>query len=175
VARSVLAGPADDLVVGPNAIFTAGFPGDSGHDHSAASAGVEPFSFGLKARRTDNSLLMGLGGNALSECSVHGPSATVDFTTEVGNNPMPDIQCGRAFGMTVDLHGCRATLEFHGFMHSDRPTRIYLGMMTADITFEKTGANTGKMTLTLFTPKAPLVLRGTVSTPTPIIMTTCPI
>lgn len=83
------------------------------------------------------------------------------------------MQCGRAFGMDVGLDGCTANLEYHGFVHSDRSTRIYFGPMTADVQFQKTGAQTGEMRLTIFTPKAPIVLQGQVLSPTPIVMTTC--
>ena len=184
-ADPAVPGP-DDLVVGPNAILTLEAGQESNTDASTQGSdldnqgaaalhgpGGEQFSFGLKARNSDRSLLMGLMGGAITLCSIHGPPAQVDFVTENGNNPLPDMQCGRAFGMDVGLKGCAASLEFHGFVHSDRSTRIYFGPMTADVKFQKTGANTGNMHLTIFTPKAPIVLNGQVQSPEPIVMTTC--
>lgn len=81
-------------------------------------------------------------------------------TSSFHNNPLPGMQCGRALGMDVGLDGCTANLEYHGFVHSDRSTRIYFGPMTADVQFQKTGAQTGEMRLTIFTPKARSFCRG---------------
>lgn len=151
---------SDDLVVGPNATLTL----ESG----------EQIGFGLKARLSDRSLLMGLNGPAISACSIHGPGAQVDFNTESGNFPLQEMQCGRAFGMDIALTECGVQLEYHGFVHSDRSTRIYFGPMTADVDFQKTGANTGEMHLAIFTPKARILFDGQVQSPTPIVMTSCP-
>ena len=172
-----------ELSVGPGAtlsILTEGNGGDMNQPGDVSSAApaaslTEQFNFGLMARTTDHSILMGLNGGAISLCTVHGPSANVDFATESGNFPLQDMQCGRAFGMDVNFDRCAVNLEFHGFVHSDRSTRIYFGPMTADIEFRKTGANTGTMRLTIFTPKAPIVLNGHVQSPTPIHLSTCPI
>lgn len=184
-AQGAAAGPApDDLVIGPGASLmlrpqdtTTESQGSSQDNQGALNqqgVGGEQFNFGLKTRLGDRSVLMGLGGGAISLCSIHGPSAEVDMVTENGNFPLQGMQCGRAFGMDIALDGCSARLEYHGFVHSDRSTRIYFGPMTADITFQKTGSNTGNMKLTVFTPKAPIVLQGQVQSPTPIVMTTCP-
>ena len=172
-----------ELAIGPGAtlsILTEGNggdinqPGDGNGDAPAASS-TEQFNFGLKATTTDHSILMGLGGGAISLCTVHGPSADLDFATESGNFPLQQMQCGRAFGMDVVFDRCAVNLEFHGFVHSDRSTRIYFGPMTADVEFRKTGANTGTMRVTIFTPKAPIVLNGRVQSPTPILLSTCPV
>jgi hypothetical protein len=163
---------ADDLSIGPGATLMTVAGSTDGQDSATGSA-AEQFGFFLKARTADRSLVMGLQGPAISLCSVHGPGAFVDFASESGNSPMQDMQCGRAFGMDVALDGCSANLEYHGFVHSDRSSRIYFGSMTADVVFRKTGDNTGTMRLTIFTPKAPMLFRGTVQSPTPIVMTTC--
>jgi len=171
-ARADTAQPAaDDLSIGPGAVLTSRAADNDNGDAGPGSA--EQFGFGLRARNGDRSILMALNGPGISLCSAHGPAAVVDFDTEQGNFPLQGMQCGRAFGMDVALDGCTATLEFHGFVHSDRSTRIYFGPMTTDVVFRKTGDSTGNMTVTIFTPKARIDFRGAVQSPTPIVMTTC--
>jgi hypothetical protein len=150
----------DDVLVGPNATLTL----ESG----------EAFSFGLKARLLDHSMLMGLNGAGISSCSIHGPSAQIDFVTEDGNFPLQGMQCGRSFGNDVALQGCTVDLEFHGFVHSDRPTRIYFGPMTEIVEFQKTGTTTGQMHIRILTANLPIVLQGSVQTTDPIVMSSCP-
>jgi len=193
VAQTASAAPGgppprpDDLVIGPGALVYADRDQsdstssekkdpDQGNEDAADRAGPDGlvFNLGLKARRVDQSLITRLGGPRLSLCSVRGPGAYVDFVSEGGNTPMQSVQCGRAFGMDIDLDRCQANLEFHGFTHSDRFGDIYLGMMTTDVSFRKTGANTGDIRFTVYTPKTRIIVSGRVVSPTPIVMTTCP-
>jgi hypothetical protein len=121
-------------------------------------------------------------------CSVHGPGAIVLFgggefpsgsgnvrPPEWGNNPYPDIQCGRGFGNDISLDHCQATLSFHGYVHSDRVGEAYLGSTTADVRFRKTGPTTGTLRVDIYTPKTAIVLEGRVDTgERPIVMSSCP-
>jgi hypothetical protein len=97
----------------------------------------------------------------------------VDFT-DVGNETgeTPSYQCGRAFGQTVTLEGCVATIRAHGFQHSDDPLAEYLGTATVDIRFQKTGPATGTLDVVDSTPAGKIEVRGAVSGT--IAMSTCP-
>lgn len=138
------------------------------------------FTFGLRADEdTGNagsgSAVLGLEGPAVSLCTVHGPGASVDFTNvgdEAGNSPYPEIQCGRAFGQTVAVDGCVATFRAHGFMHSDYPLVEFLDGVTIEARFQKTGATTGNLDVTVPTAGGKVEVHGKVTGP--IVMTTCP-
>jgi hypothetical protein len=60
----------------------------------------------------------------------------------------------------VAVDGCVATVEFHGFSHSDWPLVTYLGSNTADVRLQKLSGTSAKMDVTIYTPKAPIVLTG---------------
>jgi hypothetical protein len=94
---------------------------------------------------------LGLQGAALSLCTVHGSGAFVDFTN-VGNEAgeTPVYQCGRAFGQSVTVDGCVATIVAHGYVHADHPHDSYLGTMTVDVSFQKTGPATGNLDVTVW-------------------------
>lgn len=165
----------DDLQVGPGASFVVGRDSDDDGDRGRADRGREPvtFNLGLRARKDNRSILMGLGGPALSLCSARGPSMFVDFATEGGNNPLSGVQCGRGFGLGVEIDRCHARLEYHGMMHSDRSGQQYLGPISADVHFRKTGAQSGSLRVKIYAPRGPIVLSGEVSSPTPIHMPSC--
>lgn len=191
LASPSVAARADELIIGPGATLSAQRAEadedvnrdendnkvDLDQDDETTRPQAGPslhYGFGLRARRQGGQTIMQLGGPAISLCSVHGQGAVVDFATEAGNSPLQTVQCGRAFGMDVHLNGCTADIEYHGFVHSDRAQDVYLGMMTTDIHFTKTGPTQGLMRVTTFTPKRPIVLEGRVTTPSPITMATCP-
>src|SRR4051812_28921141 len=119
------------LEVGPDATVT-----DSSTKQSS--------SFGLRASTNggapsgDVVLQLGRGARNFEVCTVHGPEAQVDFTNngnETGNDPYPDIQCGRAYGESVSFNKCTMTAQSHAFMHADAPDANYLGPTTVTITF----------------------------------------
>ncbi len=114
-----------------------------------------------------------LGGTA-SVCSVHGGGIDIGPELEdgnyAGNFPLTEVQCGTAFGMAVSIEGCTVKTEMHGFSHSDYPLTTYLGSSTIDFNFKKTAAG-GKVDITIYTPKKPIKLSGTVSGP--VTLNTC--
>jgi hypothetical protein len=134
------------------------------------------YTFGLRADEGSGGggdVALGLQGPALSLCTVRGSGAFVDFTNvgdEAGETPV--FQCGRAFGQTVSLDGCVATIVAHGYVHADHPYAPYLGTMTVDVRFQKTGAATGNLDVTVWAPKGKLEVHGKATGP--IVMTTCP-
>jgi hypothetical protein len=109
-----------------------------------------------------------------SACSVTGPMVDTSHAgdTEMSNNPFFDpgaansqVRCGRAFGQSISISGCNASIELHGYVHLDHPFIVFLGTTTIDISFTKTGSSTGTVQATVFTPKGPVTLRGTVNGP----------
>jgi hypothetical protein len=114
-------------------------------------------------------------GPSISICSTQGGS--VDIGSPLpdgnysGNSPLTEIQCGTAFGQIVSIDGCTAKTEFHGYSHSDYPLTTYSGSNTVALTFRKKSASSGQITITVYTPKGPIKLSGTVSGP--ITMDTC--
>jgi hypothetical protein len=137
-------------------------------------------SFGLRATSpggTSGDVVLELdrGAQNFGVCTVHGPDPQVDFTNdgnESGNNPYPDIQCGRAYGESVAFSRCTMTAQAHAFMHADGAGANYMGPTTVNITFRKTGATTAVLTVTVWTPVRTLRVSG-VATGT-IAMSTCP-
>jgi hypothetical protein len=95
-----------------------------------------------------------VGGPALSVCSVHGPGAFEDSL------PFLEIQCGAAFGQSVTVDKCVATVELHGFSHSDWPLVNYLGSSTVDVRLQKLTSSSATMDITIHTPKSAIVLHG---------------
>lgn len=134
------------------------------------------YTFGLRANENqagNGDVVLGLQGPALSLCTVHGSGAFVDFT-DVGNEAgeTPTYQCGRAFGQSVAVDGCVARIEAHGYSHSDNPLLNYLGTMTVDARFQKTGPTTGTLDVTVWTPKAKVEVHGKATGP--VVMSSCP-
>jgi hypothetical protein len=121
------------------------------------------------------SAVLGLGGPSLSLCTVHAPGAFVDFTNvggEGGNNPYSGIQCGRAFEQAVSINGCVATIQAHGFVHSDRPNVDFVDGTTLAIRFQKTSATGGNLDVTIATPAGKVEVHGKAIGS--VVMDTCP-
>lgn len=85
------------------------------------------------------STTIGMSGGQMRVCSTHGPG--IDFSgtdfAYSGNMPFASIQCGTSYGQSVVINGCRATVEAHGFMHSDAPNLAHLGSTSIAIDFKK--------------------------------------
>jgi hypothetical protein len=140
------------------------------------------YSFGLRANEDattagKGSVVLGLGGPALSLCTVHvtGP-LTVDFSTtpETGSFPYQNVQCGRAFGQAVAIDGCLATIQAHGFVHSDDPNSNVLDGMTVAVRFQKTGPASANFDATISTVAKKVDVHGKATSGGPIFMPTCP-
>jgi hypothetical protein len=95
-----------------------------------------------------------VGGPSLSACSVHGPGAEADSL------PFLTIQCGEAFGQSVRVDQCVATVELHGFSHSDWPLVNYLGSSTVEVRLQRLSSTSATMDVTIYTPKEAVVLHG---------------
>lgn len=123
------------------------------------------------------SVAMDLGGPALSLCTVHvtGP-LTVDFSTapETGSFPYQNVQCGRAGGQSVAIDGCLATIQAHGFVHSDDPNSNVLDGMTIAVRFQKTGPSSANVDATIATVAKKVDVHGKATSGAPILMPTCP-
>lgn len=115
-------------------------------------------------------------GPGISVCSTHGGVVDVGTSTDgenfSGSYPLEDIQCGTAYSMAVSIDGCTAETELHGFSHSDYPLIIYTGPNTVELAYKKTGDSTGKISMTVYTPKGPVKLAGQLNGP--VEMDTCP-
>ena len=147
----------------------------------AAQTGAS-YDVSLVAREADTGIGVGnvtllVNGPSISVCSAHGPTASIDFSPGgedfSGNNPLVDIQCGTAYGMTVHVDGCTAKVSLHGFGHSDTPYFPYMGPATVDLTFKQLAplSTNAQVVMNLFTPKGPIMLKGVMSAP--IQMDTC--
>lgn len=144
------------------------------------SATGAQYTLSLVARESNDSPGVGnvtllLSGPSMSICSAHGPQAEIDFSPGGedfgGNNPLPDIQCGTAYGMAVSIDGCTAKTEMHGYSHSDYPFYTYMGPSTTNVVLRKSSSGS-QVTLKVFTPEGAIKLSGNVSDP--IQMDTCP-
>ena len=48
----------------------------------------------------------------------------------------------------------QANLETHGYIHSDNPNIVFLGLTTTfDVTFNVEGSSGGRLTVVVYTPK----------------------
>jgi hypothetical protein len=139
------------------------------------------YNFGLRANEDAvqagvGSVVLGLGGPALSLCTAHSTAPlAVDFTTtpETGSFPYQNVQCGRAFGQTVAIDGCVATIKAHGFVHSDDPNSNILDGMTVAVRFQKTGTSSANFDATISTVAKKIDVHGKATTGGPILMPTC--
>lgn len=145
-----------------------------------SASGVE---YGLLLVGRESSDTAGLGqvtvqllGPSISVCSTHGGGVDIGEWTDgenfSGNSPLTEIQCGTAYSQAVSIEGCTAKAELHGYSHSDYPLYIYSGPNTVELTYRKTSASTGELTLKVHTPRGPIKLSGTVSGD--VVMDTCP-
>lgn len=123
-----------------------------------------------------------LDGGPVRFCSARGSDAEINFDTVVdcdnpfecdfeGNQPLYDVSCGTAYEMAVDIDGCQAEIELHGYVHSDYPSVNYMGMMTSYVKV-KTEAQDQEIEIEIFTPKDEIKLKGEVSGN--VYIDTCP-
>jgi hypothetical protein len=100
-------------------------------------------------------------------CSTHGSGlgGGVGF-------PLTTIQCGLSGDIKVAINGCRATVETHGYVHSDFPFTTYSGSSTIEIDFSRRGLTNWVVEITLYTPKESIKLRGTLNGN--VVVSTCP-
>lgn len=88
-------------------------------------------------------------------CSVHGPSpetlAGTAFDYGSGSEDY-GFECGTAFGESVSINGCKATIQTHGYVHQDHPLSNFLGTTTIDVAIIKSGA-IYKVAIKYWTPK----------------------
>jgi hypothetical protein len=64
------------------------------------------------------------------------------------------------------------TAQAHGYVRSDAPGVNYLGPTTLTITFKKTGATAGALTVQAWTPLGTAQVSG--KTTGPVSLSTCP-
>lgn len=158
-------GPGGDLDIEPGATF------EDNNTHLFYNFGLRAVESGAVAGLGD--AVMEVSGPGVSACTVHGSSAQVDWSN-FGNEGgvQPSYECGRSYGESVKIDDCKATIQAHGFSHSDHPLINYLGSTTLDIDFRKKTATTGDIDITIHTVAGKIMLKGKVSGP--IIMSTCP-
>ena len=104
---------------------------------------------------------------AIRTCSTHGS----ELEEEMGFT-LTNIQCGLANDIKVAINGCRATVETHGYVHSDFPFTTYSGSSTIEINFSRRGVTNWVVDITLYTPKESIKLRGTLNGN--VFVSTCP-
>ena len=120
---------------------------------------------------------MELNGPSLSVCTSRSTGGlAIDFSAvpESGTFPYQNVQCGRAFGQAVSIDGCVAVLKAHGFVHSDDPNSNVLDGMTIAVRFQKTGAVTANLDVTIATVTKKVQIHGRATAAAPILMPTCP-
>ena len=119
--------------------------------------------------QTNGDTTIGVRGNGVRACSVHGPSVQFDPSGGAfnygGNNPLGSVQCGTSYGETVKIDGCVALIQAHGFSHSDDPNVNYLGPVTIDVRYMRKPGNPAadQVEINIYTPKEPIKLSGKVT------------
>jgi hypothetical protein len=141
-------------------------PGTPGGNLSVEGEFVDVNSgntYELTFRASEDSSTAGVGdaflylkGPALTACDVHAPAAEPNIT------PLRSVQCGGSYGMSVAVDGCLARVTLHGYVHSDHPFITYVGLTCFDLVVEKQ-ASCCDIEITIYTPKGPIVLTGTVA------------
>ena len=102
------------------------------------------------------SVSLSLFGGGLQVCTVQGGGPLT-----LGQ-PVPTPVCAAAGGQAVRIDRCSATIETHGSTHADSPHTTYLGAVTLDISFRRTGSpnSDGELGVTVHTPKRQIHLKG---------------
>ena len=164
------------VVGGSGDIAAAGVPASPGGNLSVESPFVDdasgrgPFEVIFTASEKTNSVGKGdaflyLKGPGLTACDVHGPAAEPNLV------PLPAVVCGGSHGMSVAIDGCRAKVALHGYVHSDHPHITFIGLTCIDLVVEKLDRSY-EIEITIYTPKGPIVLSGTLTGS--VAMDTCP-
>ncbi|MBG1232279.1 hypothetical protein [Aestuariivirga litoralis] len=153
-------------------------------------SGSAPFSFGLRAKQAASSgvgwIWFGIrsgdwwtqldppqpqNGLYASACTVHGSPAGVSSELQPAN-PGEDaqekgfdtgFQCGRAFGMAVNINGCTAKFQAHGYSHTDAPLITYMGFSVLEIELKKRNDHKGSMKVVVYTPAGKNMMSGEVT------------
>ncbi|PZF78376.1 hypothetical protein DK847_00705 [Aestuariivirga litoralis] len=133
-APAALAGPGAELAIGK-------FDAPVAVRDTATGATYNLF---IEAREKDpgggGDLTLLISDSPANLCSVHGPTpeslAGSAFAYGSGNEDYA-FECGTAYGQTVSINGCKATVQAHGFVHQDRPLTNFLGMTTIDVALSK--------------------------------------
>jgi hypothetical protein len=129
------------------------------------------YYFFLEARETSigpggsaGDLTFNVLGPGLTACSVRGGSARLYAGGTAFNHGGidPSRSCGTAYGQSVYIEGCKATLQAHGFAHADDPNVNHWGATTIDVRYEKKPAGYGRIHVTLHTPDGRIELGGKV-------------
>jgi hypothetical protein len=108
-------------------------------------------------------LTMLLEGPSLGLCSARGSGVEIDWQIGSppfdpysydygGNQPLLDVGCGTAYGMSVEIDGCKGEIQYHGYVHSDHPNIVYMGMMTLDLKIEQSDSG-WEADIEVYTPK----------------------
>lgn len=158
--------PGGDIDIEPGASFV-----DNGHPSFTYNFGLRAVESGSAAGLGD--AVLEVTGPGISMCTIHGSGAQVDWT-DFGNEggSSPGFQCGRAYGESVSIDGCKAVIQAHGFGHSDNPLVNYFGTTTIEVTFQKKTSTSGDIEVTLYTTSGKIQLKGKATGP--VTMSTCP-
>jgi len=158
--------PGGDIDIEPGASFV-----DNGHPNFTYNFGLRAVESGSAAGLGD--AVLEVTGPGVSMCTIHGSSAQVDWA-DFGNEggASPSFQCGRAYGESVSIDGCKAVIQAHGFGHSDNPLVNYFGTTTIEVTFQKKSATGGDIEVTLYTTTGKIQLKGKATGA--VAMSTCP-
>lgn len=108
---------------------------------------------GESAGNGDTTLL--ISDSAANLCSVHGPrpeSLTGTAFDYGSGNDDYGFECGTAYGESVSINGCKATMQAHGFVHQDHPLSNFLGNTTIDVAVAKANG-VYKVAIKYWTPK----------------------
>lgn len=116
---------------------------------------------GSDAGSGDTTLL--ISDSPANLCSVHGPSPEALAGTAFDYGSGTDdyaFECGTAYGESVAINGCKATMQAHGFVHQDHPLSNFLGNTTIDVAVTKSNA-AYKVSIKYWTPKGLRKIGGT--------------
>ena len=126
-----------------------------------ATVSLSGGGIGLCSTRTDGGAWIDANTDSnvyadVSDDDFGGPEVGIDF-------------CGTAYGMAVEIEGCKAELQFHGYLHSDYPAVTYMGPVTVDVELEKKAEYDGetytpgtKAKVTIYTPAETIKINGPV-------------
>ena len=94
-------------------------------------------------------------GGAILACSTHGGWSGPEGDLA----PLTNIFCGNASRQRVSINNCKATVQVHGFVHSDYPYVTYSGSTTIDVNLKKQDGE-WLLRVQLYTPKEKVTMQG---------------
>ena len=74
--------------------------------------------------------------------------------------------------MRVSINECKATVETHGYVHSDYPFTAYSGSATIEIKLSRKGGDDWKADVKMSTPRNSVKLKGALTGS--VFVSTCP-